>query len=128
MENDRKLHFTFAHNNFNVVDLEKSLDFYSLALGLEEISRKEAEGFTIVYLGDGITSHMLELTWLKDVDRPRYNLGDNEDHLAMKGKDMDAALEKHRAMDVVCFENPAMGIYFISDPDGFWIEIEPEKE
>lgn len=128
MENDRKLHFTFAHNNFNVVDLEKSLDFYSLALGLEEISRKEAEGFTIVYLGDGITSHMLELTWLKDFDRPRYNLGDNEVHLAMKVKDMDAALEKHRAMDVVCFENPAMGIYFISDPDGYWIEIVPEKE
>ena len=125
MENDRKLHFTFAHNNFNVVDLEKSLDFYSLALGLEEISRKEAEGFTIVYLGDGITSHMLELTWLKDFDRPRYNLGDNEVHLAMKVKDMDAALEKHRAMDVVCFENPAMGIYFISDPDGYWIEIVP---
>ena len=128
MENDRRLHFTFAHNNFNVVDLEKSLDFYSLALGLEEISRKEAEGFTIVYLGDGITSHMLELTWLKDFDRPRYNLGDNEVHLAMKVKDMDAALEKHRAMDVVCFENPAMGIYFISDPDGYWIEIVPEKE
>ncbi|MDD2560917.1 MAG: VOC family protein [Eubacteriales bacterium] len=126
MENDRKLHFTFAHNNFNVVDLEKSLDFYSLALGLEEISRKEAEGFTIVYLGDGITSHMLELTWLKDFDRPRYNLGDNEVHLAMKVKDMDAALEKHRAMDVVCFENPAMGIYFISDPDGYWIEIVPD--
>lgn len=126
MENDRKLHFTFAHNNFNVVDLEKSLDFYSLALGLEEISRKEAEGFTIVYLGDGITSHMLELTWLKDFDRPRYNLGDNEVHLAMKVQDMDAALEKHRAMDVVCFENPAMGIYFISDPDGYWIEIVPD--
>ncbi|MDD3110521.1 MAG: VOC family protein [Eubacteriales bacterium] len=126
MENDRRLHFTFAHNNFNVVDLEKSLDFYSLALGLEEISRKEAEGFTIVYLGDGITSHMLELTWLKDFDRPRYNLGDNEVHLAMKVKDMDAALEKHRAMDVVCFENPAMGIYFISDPDGYWIEIVPD--
>ncbi|MDD4080332.1 MAG: VOC family protein [Eubacteriales bacterium] len=128
MELQQDLHFTFAHNNFNVVDLDKSLDFYSRALGLKEITRKEAEGFTIVYLGDGTTRHMLELTWLKDFDRPRYNLGDNEIHLAMRVKDMDAALKKHREMDVVCFENPAMGIYFISDPDGYWIEIVPDKE
>ena len=30
-------------------------------------------------------------------------------------------------MDVVCFENTAMGIYFIEDPDGYWIEIVPDK-
>ena len=121
------LQFTFAHNNFNVVDLEKSLDFYEKALGLKEISRTEAEGFTIAYLGDGETRHKLELTWLKDFDRPRYNLGDNEVHLAMHVKDMGLALKKHKEMDVVCFENPAMGIYFIVDPDGYWIEIVPEK-
>ena len=31
-------------------------------------------------------------------------------------------------MGCVCFENPAMGIYFISDPDGYWIEIVPVKQ
>ncbi|MGI6696701.1 MAG: VOC family protein [Christensenellales bacterium] len=123
----QELQFSFAHNNFNVVDLEKSLAFYKEALGLQEVSRMEKEGFTLVYLGDGVTSHQLELTWLKDFDRPRYNLGDNEIHLAMRVKDMDAALKKHKAMDVVCFENPAMGIYFICDPDGYWIEIVPDK-
>ena len=25
------------------------------------------------------------------------------------------------------FENPEMGIYFIIDPDGYWIEIEPKR-
>ena len=35
--------------------------------------------------------------------------------------------EKHQKMGVVCFENPGMGIYFISDPDGYWIEIVPER-
>lgn len=29
-------------------------------------------------------------------------------------------------MGCICFENPAMGIYFINDPDGYWIEIIPE--
>ena len=59
--------FTFAHNNFNVIDLEKSLKFYEEALGLKEVRRKEAAdgSFILVYLGDGETPHQLELTWFK---------------------------------------------------------------
>lgn len=121
------LRFTFAHNNFNVVDLEKSLAFYREALGLAENRRKETEHFTLVFLGDGVTGHQLELTWLKGFDRPRYNLGDNEFHLAFKVNDITGSLEKHRAMNAVCYENQAMGIYFIEDPDGYWIEIIPDK-
>ena len=34
------MEFTFAHNNLNVFDLEKSLQFYKEALGLEEVRRK----------------------------------------------------------------------------------------
>ena len=41
--------------------------------------------------------------------------------------EFDALYEKHKEMGVVCFENPGMGIYFISDPDGYWIEIVPER-
>ena len=121
-----QLAFTFAHNNLNVINLEKSLAFYQEALGLQEVRRKEADGFTLVFLGDGHTEHKLELTWLKGLDKPRYNLGDNEVHLAMRVSDMEAALRKHREMGVVCFENASMGIYFIEDPDGYWIEIIPE--
>jgi len=72
------LQFTFAHNNFNVVDLDKSLAFYKEALGLQELRRREAEAFTLVFLGDGQTGHALELTWLRDWGKPSYNLGDNE--------------------------------------------------
>ncbi len=119
--------FTFAHNNFNVFDLEKSLAFYQEALGLKEVHRKEAEdgSFILVYLGDGAgTEHKLELTWLRDWDRP-YNLGDNEMHLAFKVEDFDAAHAKHKEMGCICFENEAMGIYFINDPDNYWLEIIP---
>ena len=120
--------FTFAHNNLNVYNLEKSLKFYKEALGLEVSSTKEADdgSFTLVYLGDGTTPHLLELTWLRDMDRP-YELGDNEIHLAFRVTDFDAALKKHKEMGCVCFENPEMGIYFIEDPDGYWLEIVPEK-
>lgn len=121
--------FTFAHNNFNVMDLEKSLKFYEEALGLKEVRRKEAKdgSFTLVYLGDGETKHQLELTWLKNWEKDSYNLGDNEFHLAFETDDMEASLKKHKEMDCVCYENTAMGIYFISDPDGYWLEIVPKK-
>lgn len=120
------MQFSFLHNNINVFDLQKSIAFYDEALGLKEVSRIESEdgSFIIVYLGDSISKHTLELTWLRDKTTP-YNLGDNEIHLAFEVDDYEGALEKHRAMEVVCFENDAMGIYFISDPDGYWVEILP---
>lgn len=121
--------FTFAHNNFNVVDLEKSLNFYEEALGLTEIRRKEAAdgSFIIVFLGDGESTHQLELTWLRDWNKDSYNLGDNEFHLAFRTDNLEASFQKHKEMNCVCYENPAMGIYFIADPDGYWIEIVPTR-
>ncbi|MBR6736434.1 MAG: VOC family protein [Oscillospiraceae bacterium] len=121
--------FTFAHNNFNVRDLDKSLKFYKDALGLTELRRKDASdgSFTLVFMGDGAGSaHSLELTWLRDWDRA-YNLGDNEFHPAFVVDDFEAAHKLHKEMGCICFENEAMGIYFISDPDGYWIEIIPQK-
>lgn len=119
--------FTFAHNNLNVLDLEKSIDFYQEALGLKEIKRKEAAdgSFILVFLGDGTTSHRLELTWLRERKEP-YDLGDNEIHLAFYVDDFEAAHELHRKMGCICYENEAMGLYFINDPDGYWIEILPQ--
>ena len=127
-ERSTVMNFTFAHNNLNVFDLDRSLSFYKEALGLTETRRKDAEdgSFTLVYLGAGAKTQLLELTWLRDMDRP-YELGDNEIHLAFEVDDFDAALAKHKEMGCVCFENPAMGIYFIEDPDGYWLEIVPVK-
>ena len=119
--------FKLAHNNYNVLDLEKSIDFYEKALGLRLVRTKTAQdgSFILVYLGDGETGHLVELTWLRDRKEP-YNLGENEIHLALEVDDMDAAHKLHEEMGCICFENPAMGIYFISDPDGYWIEIVPQ--
>ena len=120
--------FTFAHNNVNVFDLDRSLAFYKEALGLAEVRRIAAKdgSFLIVYLGDGRSAHRLELTWLRD-RTDKYDLGDNEIHLAFRTDDYDGAFRKHKEMGVVCYENPAMGIYFIEDPDGYWIEILPQS-
>ena len=120
--------FTFCHNNQNVLDLEKSLNFYEEALGLvptREITPEDGS-FKLVFLGDGTSPHRLELTWLRDLTEP-YNLGDNEFHLAFRVDDFDAAHKKHTEMACICYENTAMGIYFITDPDGYWIEIVPDR-
>lgn len=119
--------FRLDHNNINVLDLEKSLEFYRDALGMTEVRRKDTEGFILVFLGDGETPHKIELTWLRDRTEP-YNLGDNEFHLAFVVDDYDAAFARHKEMGCVCYENPAMGIYFIEDPDGYWLEIIPQKK
>lgn len=119
--------FRFVHNNINVLDLEKSLAFYEKALGLKEVRRREKPEFTLVYLGDGLTQHQLELTWLKDRTKP-YDLGENEFHLAFETEDFEAAYALHKEMNCICYENKAMGIYFIADPDGYWLEIIPAKK
>ena len=120
--------FKFTHNNFNVLNLEKSLKFYQEALGLKEVKRiaPESGEFILVYLGDGVTAHTLELTWLRDRIEP-YNLGENEFHLALTVDDYEAAHEHHKKMGCICFENEAMGIYFIHDPDNYWVEILPNS-
>ncbi len=118
--------FKMIHENYNVADLDRSLKFYEKALGLTERRRKEAADgtYTIVYVGNEQTGFELELTWLREMDRP-YNLGDCEFHLAFETDDYEAAHKKHEEMGCICFENPGLGIYFISDPDGYWLEILP---
>ncbi|MDY2572565.1 VOC family protein [Fusobacterium necrophorum subsp. funduliforme] len=121
--------FQMVHENYNVMDLAKSLQFYEEALGLKERRRKEATdgSYIIVYLGDGITEFELELTWLRD-RKEKYNLGDEEFHLAFRVDDYEAAYQKHKEMGCIVYENPGMGIYFITDPDGYWLEIVPTRD
>ena len=120
--------FKMYHENYNVFDLEKSLEFYDKALGLKEIRREEASdgSFIIVFIGNETTDFQLELTWLRDRKEP-YNLGDEEFHLAFNTDDYEAAHKLHEEMGCICFENTEMGIYFIKAPDGYWLEIVPER-
>ena len=121
----------FDHFNINVTDLDRSLEFYDRALGLKEISRKKAAdgSYELVFIGDGESPFKLELTWLRDHAATPYELGENESHLCLRvAGDYDAIREYHRAMGCVCFENHDMGLYFINDPDDYWIEVLPLKK
>ena len=115
----------FDHYNINVQDLEKSIAFYQKALGLAEKRRKNAEdgSYILVFMGDAYTDFSLELTWLRDWEGS-YQLGDNEMHLCIRvDGDYEQIRAYHKEMGCVCFENEKMGLYFIEDPDGYWIEV-----
>ena len=120
--------FTMVHENYNVSDLNASIAFYDKALGLREVRRKEAQdgSFIIVYLANENAPFELELTWLRDHPQ-KYDLGECEFHLAFRTEDFDAAHALHEQMGCICYENPKMGIYFITDPDGYWLEIVPTR-
>ena len=118
--------FRFIHFNFNVLDLNRSLVFYKEALGLNPIRTVDTDDFTLVFLGDGSGIFSLELTYIKGRTEA-YDIGEAEFHLALTSSDMAAARKLHEEMGCVVFVNESMGIYFIADPDGYWIEIIPEK-
>ena len=120
--------FSMIHENYNVSDLDASIAFYGKALGLHEVRRKNAAdgSFIIVYLAAPQGDFELELTWLRDHPQ-KYDLGECEFHLAFRTDDYEAAHVLHEEMGCICFENPAMGIYFITDPDGYWLEILPPR-
>ena len=108
--------------------MEKSLSFYEKALGLTEKRRKTAPdgSYVIVFIGNAESEFELELTWLRDHPDP-YDICEEEFHLAFHVDDFDAAHRLHEEMGCICFENPSMGIYFIQDPDGYWLEVIPAK-
>ena len=116
--------FKMIHENLNVSDLDRSLRFYEEALDLHEVRRKTSEDVIIVYLRSDVGDFELELTWLKDHPQA-YDLGECEFHLAFQADNFEEAHKKHEEMGCICFENEAMGIYFIEDPDGYWLEVLP---
>ncbi len=121
--------FKMIHENFNVTDLDRSLQFYEKALGLHEVRRKAAPdgSYIICFVANAEADFELELTWLRDHPQ-KYDLGEEEFHLAFRTDAFDAANALHESMGCICFENPAMGIYFIQDPDGYWLEILPQRK
>lgn len=113
--------FRFDHFNFNILDLDRSLRFYDEALGLKPVRSRETDSYKLVFLGDGKTDFCLELTYLFDRKEP-YDLGEQEYHLAFTTPNYDEAYARHQAMGCVAQESNGR-FYFITDPDGYWIEI-----
>jgi lactoylglutathione lyase len=122
--------FQMYHSAINVIDLDKSLRFYEEALGLTVVRNIDGpdDSFKLRFLGHEPNDFLLELSWLADRETP-YDLGDKEFHFGFRveKEEYEAALAKHTQMGCVAMVNEDMGIYFIEDPDGYWLEIVPTR-
>lgn len=117
-----------AHECIHVLDLDKSLAFYEKALGLTVQHRMGPEdgSWENVFIGNDETDFQMELTWNRGRIEP-YNNGGRDTHLAFEVDDIEAFRAVHEKMGCIRFVNVKMGIYFIEDPDGCWLEIVPAK-
>lgn len=121
------------HTCIRVMDLEKSLDFYKNAFGLLETKRKDHPDhkFTIVYLGNGEEDYEIELTYNYNPEKP-YEIGNGFSHIALGMKDIESERERHIALGYEV--TPLKGLpgnppnyYFVTDPDGYKIEVIRQK-
>ena len=123
------MNFKIIHCNINVQNHEKTVEFYKEALGLTVSREKSAAdgSFVLTYMTDAAAAFEIELTWLRDHAEHPYNLGENESHICFRVDDYEAAHARHKEMGCIVYENLQMGLYFIADPDGYWLEIVPTR-
>lgn len=117
------------HFNINVVNLQNSIKFYQDNLDMHILREKQHPNndYHLVYMADDTNNVTIELTWIKS-KIGKYDLGDNEFHIAFTTDDFENTYKRHKDAGVIIYENPKMGVYFIGDPDGYWIEITKEKK
>ena len=121
----------FLHTMIRVGDLEKSLAFYTEALGMKLLRKKDYPGgrFTLAFVGygDEESSAVVELT--HNWDTSRYELGDGFGHLAIGVEDIEGACERVRQFGGRVTREPGpmkhgtTVIAFVEDPDGYKIEF-----
>lgn len=117
------------HTCIRVKNLDESLKFYSEALGLIETRRKEYPDhkFSLVYLSNEIGGYEIELTYNYDVEKP-YDIGNGFSHIAIGVEELEEMREKHISLGYKV--TPLKGLpgsvphyYFVTDPDGYQIEV-----
>lgn len=117
-----------AHTCVRVKDLEASVKFYQEAFGFEESRRRDFPDskFTLVYLTLPGDEYELELTY--NYDHAAYDLGDGYGHIAISSDDLEKLHEEHKnkgfnVMDLKGLPGTDPSYYFITDPDGYKIEV-----
>lgn len=117
------------HTCIRIKNLEESLKFYEEALGLSEASRKDFPEykFTIVYLTDEDGHYELELTYNYDT-KEAYNIGNGFSHTAVGAENLETLREDHvkkgyEVTDIKSLPGGEVEFYFITDPDGYKVEI-----
>ena len=118
------------HTMIRVLDLDRSIDFYRRAFGLDVADRFDFEGFTLVYLRNRENDFEIELTWNEGREES-YTHGSGYGHVAMCVDDCKAEHERFEREGLN--PNPVKEFhrdgtlmarfFFVQDPDGYKIEV-----
>ncbi len=120
----------YLHTMLRVVDLDRSIRFYTEALGLKLHSRQDyPEGkFTLAFLGEGPPAEgFLELT--HNWETHSYEKGTAYGHMAFGVKDIYAVCERLASAGTKITRPPGpmkhgkTVIAFVEDPDGYKVEL-----
>ncbi len=119
------------HTMIRVGNLERSLAFYTEALGMNLLRKKDYPGgrFTLAFVGygDEESTAVVELT--HNWDTSSYDIGDGFGHLAIGVEDIAGACERVRQLGGRVTREPGpmkhgtTVIAFVEDPDGYKIEF-----
>ncbi|SCB31988.1 VOC family protein [Rhizobium multihospitium] len=118
------------HSMIRVLDEQRSVEFYRRAFGLAVADRLDFDTFVLIYLGNSDTGFELELTVNKGRTEP-YALGDGYGHLAVSvgnvaaehGRLLALGFDLGRIVDFNHDGAPFARFFFVSDPDGYKIEV-----
>jgi lactoylglutathione lyase len=118
------------HAMIRVLDLDRTIDFYRQAFGLDVTYRLDFEDFALVYLGNAENDVELELTLNRGEVKP-YTHGSGYGHVAVVVDDVRAEHKRFSALgyeprDVVEFKPDKellARFFFVTDPDGYETEV-----
>jgi lactoylglutathione lyase len=119
------------HTMLRVGDLDRSLTFYTHALGMTLLRRKDYPGgrFTLAFVGYGDEGAATVLELTHNWDTERYTLGDGFGHIAIGTDDIVATCQRVREAGGKIVREPGpmkhgtTVIAFAEDPDGYRIEF-----
>ena len=123
----------FLHTMIRVKDIDKSLKFYQELIGLKQVKTMELKDATLYFVSDERGCCTIELTYNHELPEGGYNHGNYFGHLAFGTSDLDAFSEKLKAFGMDYTRPPFLvreggpKIAFLTDPDGFPIEIIEKK-
>ena len=118
------------HTMIRVLDLDRSIDFYKRAFGLEVADHFDFDDFALVYLRNDENDFEIELTLNKSRSEP-YGHGDGYGHVAVCVDDCKAEHQRFQELglepnDVKEFHRDGAlmaRFFFVQDPDGYKIEV-----
>jgi len=119
------------HTMIRVGDLDRSIDFYTGALGMKLLRRKDSPDgrVTLAFVGYGDEAEHAVIELTHNWDTKSYELGTGFGHIAVGVPDARAACEAVKARGGKVTREPGpmkfggSVIAFVADPDGYKIEF-----